>query len=188
MYDLALGYEGRNDHDHWRHNLLPSLLAGKSTLNRLERSITEPTRDKKINSDPDARDHLLVDLFLEAFPHPPRQSALNLGAADLPLHGQQEHGCERNRVDYVLGLARNSRLERLVAPWLASVTGPTRGPGSRSRYLHRRPRPARHPLPGDRTPLPPSGRYQTPKYYQQGNASHTVFVVSQRPHLDPPHD
>lgn len=37
--------------------------------------------------------------------------------------------CESNRVDYVLGLARNSRREGSVAPWLASGSGPTRGRG-----------------------------------------------------------
>ncbi|MCA2972382.1 MAG: transposase [Acidobacteriaceae bacterium] len=153
MYDLALGYEGRNDHDQWRHSPLPSLLAGKSALNRLERSLTEPTRGKKINSDPDARDHRLVDLFLEAFPQPTRQCVLNLGATDLPLHGQQEHGYERNRLDYVLGLARNSRLERLVAPWLASVTGPTRGPG-------KRPDPAAAPVTCTGVRNPPATRSQ----------------------------
>jgi hypothetical protein len=39
--------------------------------------------------------------------------------------------CESNRVDYDLGLARNSRLEGPVAPWLASGSGPTRGRGRR---------------------------------------------------------
>ncbi|MFN9753991.1 MAG: transposase [bacterium] len=146
------------------------------------------------------RDRLLVDLFLEAFPPPPRQTVLDLDATDLPLPGHPEqrfyHGyydgycylplyifcgehvlcarlrpanqdaaagcveevqrlvaqirqacpkvqvilrgdsgscrdalmswCESNRVDYVLGLARNSRLEGSIAPWLASGSGPTR--------------------------------------------------------------
>ena len=205
IYGLALGYEDLNDHDQWRHDPLLGLLAGKrqtqqplagkSTLNRLELSTAEPTRYKKIDSDPDAIDRLLVDLFLEAFPQPPRQIVLDLDATDLPLHGHQEqrffHGyydgycylplyifcgehllcarlrpanqdaaagcveevqrlvaqirqawpkvqmilrgdsgfcrdalmswCESNRVDYVLGLARNSRLEDSVAPWLANA-------------------------------------------------------------------
>ncbi len=215
VYGLALGYEDLNDHDQWRHDPLLGLLAGKrqtqqplagkSTLNRLEPSTAEPTRYKKIDSDPDALDRLLVDLFLEAFPQPPRQIVLDLDATDMPLHGHQEqrffHGyydgycylplyifcgehllcarlrpanqdaaagcveevqclvaqirqawpkvqmilrgdsgfcrdalmswCESNRVDYVLGLARNSRLEGSVAPWLASGSGPTRGRGKR---------------------------------------------------------
>jgi hypothetical protein len=100
IYGLALGYEDLNDHDQWRHDPLLGLLAGKrhpqqplagkSTLNRLELSTPEPTRYKKIDSDPDAIDRLLLDLFLEAFPQPPRQIVLDLDATDLPLHGHQE--------------------------------------------------------------------------------------------------
>ncbi len=219
IYGLALGYEDLNDHDQWRHDPLLGLLAGKrhphqplagkSTLNRLELSTPEPTRYKKVDSDPDAIDRLLLDLFLEAFPQPPRQIVLDLDATDLPLHGHQEqrffHGyydgycylplyifcgehllcarlrpanqdaaagsveeiqrivaqirqawpkvqvilrgdsgfcrdalmswCESNRVDFVLGLARNSRLEGLVAPYVTKARGRQSATGKPARIF-----------------------------------------------------
>jgi len=178
-------------------------------LNRLELSTPEPTRYKKVDSDPDAIDRLLLDLFLEAFPQPPRQIVLDLDATDLPLHGHQEqrffHGyydgycylplyifcgehllcarlrpanqdaaagsveeiqrivaqirqawpkvqvilrgdsgfcrdalmswCESNRVDFVLGLARNSRLEGLVAPYVTKARGRQSATGKPARIF-----------------------------------------------------
>jgi len=74
VYGLALGYEDLNDHDALRRDPLfavlaeaaefPSMLAGKSTLNRLELSgatIAEAERYKKI-----AVDHAAVDRLLAA--------------------------------------------------------------------------------------------------------------------------
>ncbi len=200
VYGLALGYEDLNDHDQWRNDPLLVVLtgkseprkplAGKSTLNRLELSTSEPSRYKKVECDTAALDRLLVDLFLEAHPAPPARIVIDLDATDLPLHGHQEqrffHGyydhycylplylfcgehllcarlrpanqdaaagsvdevrrivaqirqawpevavvlrgdsgfcrdalmswCEANTVDYVLGFARNVRLENLLAP------------------------------------------------------------------------
>jgi hypothetical protein len=204
---IALGYEDLVDHDQLRHDPVMAVLAGKlaarradcaplagkSTLNRLELSQAEPTRDHKIAADPDAIEALFVDLFLDAYPKPPGQITLDLDATDDPLHGQQEgrffHGyydcycylplsifcgrhllaaklrrsnidasagavaeiarvvgrirarwprvrillrgdsgfcreelmawCEPNRVDYVFGLARNTRLEAEIAADLA---------------------------------------------------------------------
>ena len=178
-------------------------------MNRLELSTPEPTRYKKVDSDPDAIDRLLLDLFLEAFPQPPRQIVLDLDATDLPLHGHQEqrffHGyydgycylplyifcgehllcarlrpanqdaaagsveeiqrivaqirqawpkvqvilrgdsgfcrdalmswCESNRVDFVLGLARNSRLEGLVAPYVTKARGRQSATGKPARIF-----------------------------------------------------
>jgi hypothetical protein len=76
-------------------------LAGKSTLNRLE--LTAPDYDgsprqpdshkpetKKIVVDPESIDALLVDLFLEAHPHPPDQIILDLDATDDIVYGHQE--------------------------------------------------------------------------------------------------
>lgn len=100
VFGLALGYEDINDHDHWRHDPLLSVLtgkrqsqlplAGKSTLNRLELGTAETNRYKKIDGDTAAIDCLLVNLFLEAHSKPPARIVLDLDATDLPLHGHQE--------------------------------------------------------------------------------------------------
>ncbi len=103
IYGLALGYEDLNDHEELRHDPLLRVLAakreiadplaGKSTLNRLELTpascpLTE--RYHKITYSPEAIDELLVEIFLEAHPRPPRQIVLNRDATDTPLHGGQE--------------------------------------------------------------------------------------------------
>lgn len=105
VYALALGYDDLNDPDTLRDDPLFGLLAGKgepareplagkSTLNRLE--LTRPLaaraarRYKKILFDPESADALLVQLFVEAHPTPPREIILDLDATDDPLHGKQE--------------------------------------------------------------------------------------------------
>ena len=79
IFGLALGYEDLNDHDALRHDPLFAVLAsklkarrtdcapvaGKSTLNRLERSKETPSLYHKIGHDGAAIEKLLVDLFLE---------------------------------------------------------------------------------------------------------------------------
>ena len=104
VYGLALGYEDLNDHDQLRNDPLlavlveksdPSqeVLAGKSTLNRLEltpATATAEARYKKIVLDHGAVDRLLVDLFLEAHGEAPQQIILDLHATDDPLYGKQE--------------------------------------------------------------------------------------------------
>ena len=111
VYALALGYEDLNDHDELRRDPLLALLAGKSdlegrqrkqqrdrgkplagksTLNRLERSTDGADRYKKIRCDPAAIDRLLVDLFVEAHSAAPQKIILDIDATDTPLHGQQE--------------------------------------------------------------------------------------------------
>jgi Transposase DDE domain group 1 len=101
---IALGYEDLNDHDTLRHDPLMAVLAGKltarrsdcapvagkSTLNRLEHGLPEPTRYAKISTNSAAVETLFVDLFLEAHEKPPRQIILDLDATDDPLHGHQE--------------------------------------------------------------------------------------------------
>jgi hypothetical protein len=101
---IAAGYEDLNDHDALRTDPLwgavlgkleakrsdCEALAGKSTLNRLELSRTEPTRYHKIAHDPAAIEGLFVDLFLEAHGRAPREIVLDLDATDDPLHGTQE--------------------------------------------------------------------------------------------------
>jgi Transposase DDE domain group 1 len=104
VYGLALGYEDLNDHEELRKNPLlavlveksdpgEELLAGKSTLNRLEltsATASAKTRYKKIVADHAAVDGLFVDVFLAAHPQAPQQIILDLDATDDPLHGNQE--------------------------------------------------------------------------------------------------
>jgi len=104
VYGLALGYEDLNDHEELRKDPLlavlveksdpgEELLAGKSTLNRLELTSTAAsakTRYKKIVADHAAVDGLFVDVFLAAHPQAPQQIILDLDATDDPLHGNQE--------------------------------------------------------------------------------------------------
>ena len=206
VYGLALGYEDLNDHELLRLDPLlavlagkaepgTDLLAGKSTLNRMELGTGTPSRYKKITFWRDSVDELLVDIFLEAHPVAPVQIVLDIDTTDMALHGNQEekfyHGyykhhcylplyifcgdhvlcsrlrpssigpavgsqrevarivkqirqrwpdvviilrgdsgfcadelltwCEENRVDYVVGVARNQRLEGLIEGPLAEA-------------------------------------------------------------------
>src|SRR6202451_4259351 len=104
IFGLALGYEDLNDHDALRHDPLFAVLAGKlkarradcapvagkSTLNRLERSKETPSLYHKIAYDGAAIERLLVDLFLESRKSAPDEIILDLDATDDPLHGGQE--------------------------------------------------------------------------------------------------
>ncbi len=111
---LAQGYEDLNDHDALRDDALLALavgkgdltgaqrrrvrdrghaLAGKSTLNRLERTAAQlesGERYKKIVYDAGAIEALFTDDFIRAHPHAPEELILDLDATDDPLHGQQE--------------------------------------------------------------------------------------------------
>ncbi len=106
------GYEDLNDHDTLRDDPLLALasgkrdlvgaervrqrdrghaLAGKSTLNRLERTPAEATaRYHKIVYDGDAIASVFIDHFLDSHSTPPERIVLDLDATDDPLHGQQE--------------------------------------------------------------------------------------------------
>ena len=114
VYGLCLGYEDLNDHDHLRADPLLAVmvgktdpqgehrreardrgkaLAGKSTLNRLERTRADAgsgDRYKKTVMQPGAIDRLFVDHFLDAHERPPLQVVLDLDATDDPVHGHQE--------------------------------------------------------------------------------------------------
>jgi Transposase DDE domain group 1 len=104
VFGIALGYEDLTDHDELRHDPVLAVLAGKltarrsgcaalagkSTLNRLELSQTEPTRYHRIGHDGAGIERLFVDLFLEAHRRPPEQIILDLDATDDPLHSHQE--------------------------------------------------------------------------------------------------
>ena len=100
---IALGYEDLNDHEQLRHDPLlgavigcsPDVracaLAGKSTLNRLERFQAQgSSRYHKIRPQAGMIEDLFVDLFLDAHRRPPEEIILDLDATDDPLHGQQE--------------------------------------------------------------------------------------------------
>ena len=102
---MALGYEDVNDHEELRHDPLLgavlgrlesgrrrcAALAGKSTLNRLERfAASGNTRYHRIRPDGEAIEALLVDLFIEAHEQAPEEIVLDLDATDDPLHGAQE--------------------------------------------------------------------------------------------------
>ena len=102
---IALGYEDVNDHEELRHDPLLgavlgklesgrkdcAALAGKSTLNRLERFGADAvTRYHRIRPDSEAIEALFVQLFIEAHAAAPAEIVLDLDATDDPLHGQQE--------------------------------------------------------------------------------------------------
>jgi hypothetical protein len=106
------GYEDLNDHDTLRDDPLLALasgkrdlvgaervrrrdqghaLAGKSTLNRLERTPAELTsRYHKIVYNGDAISRVFIDHFVDSHATPPARIVLDLDATDDPLHGQQE--------------------------------------------------------------------------------------------------
>jgi len=110
----AQGYEDLNDHDALRDDTLLALavgkrdltgaertrerdrghaLAGKSTLNRLERTpegAGVADRYKKIVYDGAAIEALFVDAFIQAHARAPEEIVLDLDATDDPLHGHQE--------------------------------------------------------------------------------------------------
>ena len=101
---IALGYEDLIDHDELRHDPVMAVLAGKlsarradcaplagkSTLNRLERSLPVPSRYARLAADPAAIEALFVDQFLDAHGKAPARITLDLDATDNPLHGDQE--------------------------------------------------------------------------------------------------
>ncbi len=121
---IALGYEDLNDHDVLSADSLLAVLVGKadplgkdrvreqdqghplassSTLNRLELTTPDANREsryKKLVANPAGMDRLLVDVFLESYPAPPKRIWLDLDATDDPLHGRQEgrffHGYYRH--------------------------------------------------------------------------------------------
>jgi hypothetical protein len=105
IHGIALGYEDLNDHDELRHDPVLGLvsgkaearrsdcavLAGKSTLNRLEHAPrTDDDRYRKLSVDEGAMKRLFVTLFLESHATPPARIILDLDATDDPIHGGQE--------------------------------------------------------------------------------------------------
>ena len=117
VFALALGYEDLNDHDELRKDPVMAVLAGKlsagradcealagkSTLNRLERiPKRHGAKYHKIDFDQSALDALLLDMFVEAHRGEPRPKSivLDLDNTDIPLYGNQEgryyHGHYQN--------------------------------------------------------------------------------------------
>jgi hypothetical protein len=111
IFALVLGYEDLNDHDQLRTDPILSLISGKdeagsllasrSTLNRLEGSRKGAAeRYHRIGFDSEAIDRLLVDVFIESHSRAPAEVILDLDATDDPVHGQQQgrffHGYYRH--------------------------------------------------------------------------------------------
>lgn len=101
VYGLALGYEDLNDHDELRGDALlglvsgkarpgEDLLAGKSTLNRLELSTSTQDRYKRVVYEGEKLDELYVRVFLEAHARAPESMVIDLDTTDVGLHGHQE--------------------------------------------------------------------------------------------------
>jgi len=105
IHGIALGYEDLNDHDELRHDPVLGLvsgkaearrsdcavLAGKSTLNRLEHAPkTDDDRYRKLSVDEGAMKRLFVSVFLKSHATPPERIILDLDATDDPIHGDQE--------------------------------------------------------------------------------------------------
>ena len=110
---IALGYEDVNDHDRLRLDPLLASVVGKidpkgssrkrqadtglalaspATLHRLELShpgIAADDRYNRIGLNQEAVDHLLVDLFLEAYEEAPEEIVIDLDATDDRVHGNQ---------------------------------------------------------------------------------------------------
>ena len=100
VYGIALGYEDLNDHEQLRKDPVfgilagredpDTLLAGKSTLNRMELGAGVKDRYKKITFWKDSVDELLVNVFIESHRSAPAEIILDVDTTDLPLHGKQE--------------------------------------------------------------------------------------------------
>ena len=109
VYGLLLGYEDVNDHDKLRYdpalaialeklNFLDSteaILAGKSTINRLEycpETIIDQTKSRYHKIEPLAKEieKAFVDIFLQSYKTPPKSIILDLDVTDDEVHGNQE--------------------------------------------------------------------------------------------------
>ncbi len=109
VYGIGLGYEDVNDHDKLRYdpaltialakldfiNSTPSILAGKSTINRLEycpETILnqKSSRYHKIEHDPKAIEKAFVEIFIASYKKPPREIVLDMDVTDDQVHGNQE--------------------------------------------------------------------------------------------------
>ncbi len=109
MYGIVLGYEDVNDHDKLRYDPAlaialgrldfidsnAALLAGKSTINRLEycpETIVDQkeSRYHRIEHQPKEIEKAFVEIFLESYKEPPRQLVLDMDVTDDQVYGNQE--------------------------------------------------------------------------------------------------
>lgn len=110
LYGLVQGYEDLNDHDVLRHDPMLAIavgklesrqgsnapLAGKSTLNRLEKSYRRDGSDAvnpryvKTEVNPKQLEQVFLDLFFAQTPNPPKMVILDMDVTDDTTHGQQE--------------------------------------------------------------------------------------------------
>jgi len=109
VYGIGLGYEDVNDHDKLRYDpalaialaklnfieSTPGILAGKSTINRLEycpETIInqEKSRYHKIEHSPQEIERAFVEIFLNSYRKPPQQIILDMDVTDDQVHGNQE--------------------------------------------------------------------------------------------------
>jgi hypothetical protein len=109
VYGLILGYEDVNDHDKIRYdpalalalekldliNSTQPILAGKSTINRLEycpETILDQktSRYHKIELLPQKIEKVFVDIFLNSYQNPPEKIILDMDVTDDEVHGHQE--------------------------------------------------------------------------------------------------
>jgi len=109
VYGILLGYEDVNDHDKLRYdpalaialsklNFIDSseaVLAGKSTLNRLEycpETVIDQVNSRyhRIEHQPNELEQAFVDIFLDSQRKPPRPIILDMDVTDDQVHGAQE--------------------------------------------------------------------------------------------------
>ena len=109
VYGIVLGYEDVNDHDKLRYDpalaialaklnfieSTPGILAGKSTINRLEycpETIINQklSRYHRIEHDPKAIEKAFVEIFLASYKKPPKEIVLDMDVTDDQVHGNQE--------------------------------------------------------------------------------------------------
>ena len=109
VYGIILGYEDVNDQDKLRHD--PALaialeklnrkdsnqevLAGKSTINRLEycpETIIQPEKSRyhRIEHQPKDIEKTFVEIFLASYKKPPKEIVLDIDVTDDLVHGNQE--------------------------------------------------------------------------------------------------
>ena len=140
-YGLILGYEDVNDHDQLRYDSAlaialsklnfidanEAVLAGKSTLNRLEycpETILDQANSRyhRIEHQPKELEQAFVDIFLDSYPKPPRQIILDMDVTDDQVHGNQE-GAFYNKYYhsvcyaplYIRPLAKINKKSKLIA-------------------------------------------------------------------------
>lgn len=101
VYGIVLGYEDVNDHDELRYDpaltialgrlnfieLNTALLAGKSTINRLEycpETVVDhkESRYHKIEHQPQEIEQAFVEIFLQSYKKPPRAIVLDMDVTD----------------------------------------------------------------------------------------------------------